>query len=67
MQVGGDKVAYQIQRADLVFLYSLKIPMDVKLGKNNDLITSVGTCMADDNECVDMTLREQAQSDIGER
>lgn len=67
MQVGGGRVAYQIQRADLVRLDSLKIPMDVKLGKDNDLITSVGTCMADDDECIDMALREQSQGDIGER
>lgn len=67
MQVGGDRVAYQIQRANLVFLYSFKVPMDVKLGKDNYLITSVGTCMADDNECIDMALREQAQGNVGER
>ena len=66
MQASGDKVAYHIKCTDLEFLYSVEVPMDVKLGQDNYLVTSVGACMADDDECIDMALREQAQGNICE-
>lgn len=40
--------------------------MDVKLGKDNYLVTSISARMADDDKCVDVALREQAQDDLGE-
>ena len=57
MRVRGDGVAYQVQRTDLKSLYSFKVRMDVILWEDDYLITSVGTNMANHDQCVDMTLR----------
>lgn len=58
-------ITNQQQHIDLEFLNGSQIRLELKLGQHNDLITSIGAGMADDDERIDVALRKQTQSNLG--
>lgn len=54
----------QEKTSDLKFLDRCEVRVEVKLGQDDNLISAVGASVADNNQGVDVTLREQAKADV---
>ena len=58
---------YHKERPDLESLDRVQVQVELKLRKNNDLVTTKRAGMTDDHQGINMTLREQSENDIRER
>ena len=55
------RLAYQEKFANLEPLNGREVRLDLKLWKNDDLIPSIGRCMTDYNQSIDMALWQQTK------